>query len=68
MGWSNGTIIFDVVAKAVLSKEPIDRKQLLKDVAQELEDLDWDGQSESRYFKRKLVKEVFNELHPDWEL
>jgi hypothetical protein len=68
MGWGNGTVIFDVVAKAALSKDPIDKKQLLMDVTIALEDLDWDTHSESRYKNRKLVKEVFNELHPDWEL
>lgn len=66
MGWCSGTIIFDEIAKIVLSDEPLDKKATLKAVIESLENGDWDCQSDSEYWKHPLVQEIFRELHPRW--
>lgn len=64
MGWCSATIIFDEVVGALLDGK--DKKEAIKALIQELEDNDWDCQSDSDYFEHPLIDEIFKELHPDW--
>lgn len=68
MGWCSGTKIFDAVCEAVLDQPRISKKDLIKAVAEELEEDDWDCQQDSNYYDHPLVKEVMKELHPNWEI
>jgi hypothetical protein len=66
MGWCSGTRVFDVVAEALLSEEPVDKKAILKSIISQLEDMDWDCQQDSDYYEHPLVQEVMREMHPRW--
>ena len=67
MGWCSGTNIFDPIVGALLADKPIDKKAVIKIVAEALEDGDWDCQQDSDYWNHPLVREVFMELHPGWD-
>ena len=69
MGWSSGTEIFDVVCEALLTEEPIDdarKKEILAKVIAKLEDMDWDCEYESAYWKHPIVSAIFRERNPEW--
>jgi hypothetical protein len=66
MGWCSATVIFDQIAKIVLSDQPIDKKAVLKTVIKALEDGDWDCQQDSDYWDDPIVQSVMRELHPRW--
>ena len=77
MGWCSGTDVFDVVCEAMLDSKNINidpdkhiavsnTKEVLKKVIVELEEMDWDCQRESEFWKQPIVQEAFKELHPDW--
>lgn len=66
MGWSGAVHIFDEVAGALLAEGEIDKKSILKTVIEALENGDWDTQSDSEYWDHPMVREVMEELHPDW--
>ena len=78
IGWCSATSIFDSVCSSLLNTEwdapgggirtapedvPI---MILKNLAIELEDQDWDCQRESDYWKHPIVQKVFKELHLEW--
>ena len=68
MGWCGGTCIFDDVAETVLEMQ-ITRKQkyhILITLAESIENMDCDTLNESAYWHHPIVREVFQELHPDW--
>jgi hypothetical protein len=67
MGWCGGTIVFDKVCDILIGENPVtDKKQFLRHLISELEDMDWDCESDSNYWENPLVREVFKELHPNW--
>lgn len=67
MGWASAVEIFDVVAGALLDdKDEVNKKAVLKILAQLLEDGDWDTQQDSQYYDHPVVHEIMEELHPDW--
>ena len=66
MGWCSATQIFDAVAGELLSEGPKDPKSTLKELIRNLEDGDWDCQSDSAYWDHPLVQEIMRELHPHW--
>lgn len=65
MGWCGGTDVFDDVMKEILKTKPLNTR-LVKTLINALENHDWDCQSDSRYFDKREVRQVFEELHPDW--
>jgi hypothetical protein len=69
MGWCSGTPIFDAVAKFVIeSSQPEQAKvDVLKTLAEAMENEDWDCQDDSDYRDHPIVKRVLHELHPDWD-
>lgn len=67
MGWCSGTEIFDAVASALLDQEKTpDKRAILSGLIDDLENMDWDCQSDSDYYDHPLVQELFREKHPDW--
>lgn len=68
MGWCSATDIFDNVCKSVLDSAIPEEEQyrVLYNLANQLENEDWDCQSDSDYYKHPLVKRIMIELHPDW--
>jgi hypothetical protein len=66
MGWCSATVIFDQIAKVVLSDQPIDKRAVLKTVIKAFEDGDWDCQQDSDYWDDPIVQSVMRELHPHW--
>jgi hypothetical protein len=70
MGWCSGTDIFDAVAREVLKRraKPVSAERLLTVLAEALEDGDWDCQNESEYWEHPVVRKVFQNMHPDWDL
>lgn len=66
MGWCSATYIFDNVAKALLSDEPVDKKETLMKLAETLREQDWDCESDSDYWDHPVVREIFMELEPEW--
>lgn len=66
MGWASAVEIFDVVAGALLDKKEVDKKSVLKTLIETLEDGDWDTQEDSEYYNHPVVREVMEELHPEW--
>lgn len=66
MGWSGAYRIFDCVANHVLSDEPINKKELLTDLIEELEYGDWDTQKDSEFWGDPLVQEIMKKRHPHW--
>lgn len=62
MGWSGGTYIFDAVIGALhdanVSEEQF--KTVLIDLNEELESLDWDNISESKYYDDPQIKDIFD--------
>lgn len=69
MGWCSGTEIFDNVAKFVLSTDKPDQEkiEILRVLAEAMENQDWDCQDDSDYRTHPIIKQVFRELHPNWE-
>ena len=65
MGWCSGTEIFDVAVGILLERKKAD-KEIIKALAEILEEHDWDCQCDSTYWDEPLVQEVFRELHPKW--
>lgn len=66
MGWCSATVIFDSVVSGIVGDTEIDKKELIRIVANALEDGDWDCQQDSDYWDHPLVQEVMRELHPSW--
>lgn len=66
MGWCSGTVIFDVVAEAVLSEKPINKQAVIEVLIAALEDGDWDCQSESAYWDHPVVRAAFMKSSPHW--
>lgn len=66
MGWGSAVGIFDSFVGPLLGDEPLDKKALIKNLIEVLEDDDWDTQADSSYYHHPLVQEAFKELHPDW--
>ena len=66
MGWCSATEIFDTVAEALLSDEPVDKKEALMTLAETLRDNDWDCEQDSEYWDHPIVQEIFKELEPEW--
>jgi len=66
MGWCSATEIFDTVAEALLSDEPVDKKETLMILAEVLRYMDWDCQQDSEYWDHPVVQEIFRELEPEW--
>ncbi len=65
MGWCSATLIFDSVVAGLLGDK--DKKEVIKDLIEALENEDWDCQCSSDYFNHPIVKECFIELDPEWE-
>ena len=66
MGWCSGTEVFDAVAGALLDDKPVDKKTVLKNLIETLQDKDWDCESDSDYWEHPIIREIFIELEPDW--
>ena len=67
MGWCSATYIFDNVASFILDEEKeLSKKEILKQLINELEDGDWDCQQDSSYWETPAVRKAFLELHPEW--
>lgn len=69
MGWCSGTEVFDDQVKTILETDTSDQTKvaLIIGIAQALEKADWDCQSDSMFYKNKLVQAAFKVLHPDWQ-
>lgn len=65
MGWCSGTEIFDRVVEILLEPH-LDKKKIIKELLDVLEDQDWDCQQDSLYWDHPLVRKVFEEVHPKW--
>lgn len=65
MGWCSGTEVFDEFVE-VLLEQNLDKKDAIRRIAEGLRDLDWDCESDSRYWDHPIVQEVFKELEPEW--
>lgn len=79
MGWCSGTGVFDEVCAALLlepSKRKNAKRKLKTELSEEvkitikaliivLENLDWDCQQESSFWKHPLVRQCFKEIHPE---
>lgn len=66
MGWCSGTVIFDVVADALLGDKVVSKEAVLEVLITALEDGDWDCQQDSEYWEHPLVRKIFAKIHPDW--
>lgn len=66
MGWASGVRLFDRIMDGLLSDEPVDKKEIIKEIIDAFEEMDWDTQGGSAYFDHPLIQEVMRELHPDW--
>ena len=68
MGWCSGTDVFDNVCKSVLESAipEADQYRVLHELANQLEDQDWDCQSDSVYYDHPLVQKIMRDLHPRW--
>lgn len=68
MGWCSGTPIFDSVASYVISSDLTELRkfEVLRTLADAMEDEDWDCQSDSQYWDNEIVQRVMLALHPDW--
>lgn len=64
MALENGVAIFDVVARGLLSSDPIDPRQILTELLEELDYLEVENLQDSLYFDDPLVQELFKELYP----
>jgi len=66
MGWCSGTRVFDAIVPAILDDDA-DKLEAIKTLIVELEDMDWDCQSDSDYYwNDPTVQQAFRELHPHW--
>lgn len=71
MGWCSATDIFDSVVGFILERIETDEdrdeaREVIKKLAEVLEDNDWDCESDSDYWDDPLVQEIFKEIHPNW--
>ena len=66
MGWCSATVIFDSVCDGILAEEEKSKKETLTELISALEDGDWDCQQDSAYWDHPLVREIMEDLHPDW--
>jgi len=66
MGWCSGTEIFDTVCEALFN-ENLKTEDILERVINILENLDWDCQGDSLYFRHPAVKRAFIKTDPDWQ-
>jgi len=62
MGWGGGTYIFDAVVGAMHDAKVSDEqfKIILLDLNEELECLDWDNISESKYYDDPQVRDILS--------
>lgn len=65
MGWCSGTEIFDPMAEAILAVDLSDKTkvQLLIKLIRTLWQNDWDCESDSRFYKDKLVRKALVKLN-----
>ena len=66
MGWCSGTKLFDGICKVLFEPENTDFNEILKQIINEFEDMDWDCQQDSQYWDTPAVRKAFQELHPEW--
>jgi len=67
MGWCSATYIFDTMCGELLDKErPPNVEEVIEMLIGELENGDWDCQSDSEYYDHPVVQRIFKRLHPDW--
>ena len=59
MGWCSATYLFDNIVGALLGKDKIDTKEVIKNLINTLEEGDWDCQQDSDYYDHPVVKEIF---------
>ena len=63
MGWCSATEIFDAVAGALLNEGPKKSpEEILKFLAEVLQDNDWDCELDSEYSNHPVVRKIFIEL------
>ena len=65
MGWCSGTELFDAIFDAI--PEENRTVELFKKIINAFENMDWDCEMESKYWRNPKFKEAFKELTPDWE-
>ena len=66
MGWCSGTQIFDSVVGALLKKTKRTEEEVISDLVDALEDMDWDCQQDSAFWDDPIVRRVFMAKHPEW--
>ena len=67
MGWCSGTEVFDSFCEGLLDNpNPLDKKRLISNMINTLQNMDWDCERDSAYWDHPLVKEVFHEEYPEW--
>ena len=67
MGWCSATVIFDKVVGALLDESgEVDKKAVIKELIDTLEDGDWDCQQDSKHWDHPIVNAIFRERHPQW--
>ncbi len=62
MGWCSVTYIFDSVVSELVKKKDIDKVEIIKILSVAMEEMDWDCQSDSKFYEHPLVKKA----RPDW--
>jgi hypothetical protein len=68
MGWCSATRLFDSIVSD-LKLTNIDDKHfhtVVWNLICELEDMDWDCQSESDFWEDEQVRGIFKEMNPTW--
>lgn len=68
MGWCSGTDIFDKVAEKLIDMKLPEEQQeeILTVLIDEMENHDWDCQSDSAYYGTPLMDKILKKLHPHW--
>jgi hypothetical protein len=68
LGWCSGTRIFDTIVSDLRSQNiPQDKfYHIVWNLICELEDMDWDCQSESDYWEDEEVRGIFKQMNPAW--
>lgn len=68
MGWCSATEIFDKVLAEIIDTDLPEENQerVVRVLIDALEEGDWDCQQDSSYYDHPFVREIFEDLHPDW--